>query len=66
MSKSELTYELEAEINKVNQVIDRKIVRGLSYTREAKYHKNLLNRLSGMRKKGFFARSMKFVGAFMF
>ena len=65
MSKSELTSELKAEINKVNQIIDRKIVRGLPYTKEARYHKNLLQRLAVLRQKSLLARSMRYVGAFM-
>lgn len=63
MSKTELKYELQAEISKVNHIIDKKIVRGLPYTREARYHKNLLQRLSIIRQKSFLARSMRYVGA---
>jgi hypothetical protein len=65
MSKSELKSELKAEINKVNHIIDQKIVRGLPYTKEAKYHKTLLQRLAIMRQKSLLARSMRYVGAFM-
>jgi hypothetical protein len=66
MSKSELKSELKTEINKVNKVIDQKIVRGLPYTREARYHKNLLQRLSIIRQKSLLARSMRYVGVAMF
>jgi hypothetical protein len=66
MSKSELTYTLKTELTKVNKVIDQKIVRGLPYTREARYHKNLLNRLALIRQKSWLARSMRYVGAMMF
>lgn len=65
MSKSELTYTLKAEINKVNKVIDKKIVRGLPYNREAHYHKTLLQRLSLIRRKSLLARSMRYVSAFV-
>jgi hypothetical protein len=65
MSKTELKYELQAEIDKVNHIIDKKIVRGLPYTREARYHKTLLQRLSIIRQKSFLARSMRYVGAFV-
>jgi len=66
MSKSELKYTLKSEITKVNKEIDRKIVRGLPYSREARYHKTLLQRLSIIRRKSFLARSMRFVVAFVF
>ena len=65
MSKSELKTTLKAEINKVNKVIDKKIVRGLPYYREAHYHKTLLQRLSLIRRKSILARSMRYVTAFM-
>jgi hypothetical protein len=45
MSKSELKYKLKSEISTINRVIDQKILRGLPYDREARYHKNLLKRL---------------------
>lgn len=66
MSKSELRYTIKSEINKINKVIDHKIVRGLSYNREAHYHKVLLRRLSVLRKSNFLARTMRLVGTFIF
>lgn len=66
MSRSELTYTLKTEINKINHVIDKKIVRGLPYTREARYHKQLLQRLDLLRRKSWLARSMRYVTAFIF
>lgn len=66
MSKSKLKHKITHEIAKVNQVIDRKIVRGLPYSREAHYHKLLLSRLSVIRKTGFLARSMRSFATMMF
>lgn len=66
MSKSELTTTIKAEINRINKVIDQKIIRGLSYSREAHYHKVLSRRLAVMRRSNFLARTMRFVGAMMF
>lgn len=66
MSESQLTHTIKTELHKINYVIDNKIVRGLPYDREARYHKNLLERLSLMRKKNWLARSMRYVSAFMF
>ncbi len=66
MSKSELTYTLKAEISKMNKMIDHKILRGLPYSKEAHYHKKLLNRLSIIRQKSFLARSMRSFAMMMF
>lgn len=49
MSKEKTIHELSQEINKLNEKIDLKIIRGKSYKKEAKHHKFLvmqLNRLS--------------------
>ena len=66
MRKSKLKHNISYEIEKVNQVIDRKIVRGLSYSKEAHYHKLLLNRLLVVKSSGFLARSMKSFAMMMF
>lgn len=65
MSKSELKHTLKIEIKKVNHLIDAKIVRGLPYGREARYHKLLRARLSILKRVGLLAR-MKTVSAFIF
>ncbi len=64
MSKSQLKYTLKQELRKVNEVIDKKIVRGLPYNKEARYHKVLLARLSVINRSSFLSR-MKMVSAFM-
>ncbi len=56
---------IKTEIYKINKVIDKKIVRGLPYSREAHYHKNLLSRLSLVREKSLLARSMRYVSTFV-
>ena len=66
MSKSELAYTLKAEINKMNKMIDHKIVRGLPYSREAHYHKKLLKRLDIVRRSSLVARSMRSFAMMMF
>ena len=66
MSKSELKYTIKEEINKVNKVIDQKIVRGLPYNREAKYHKNLLKRLDIVRRSSFVTRGIRSLAMMMF
>ncbi len=42
---------LEREIARVNREIDRRIVRGYSYRKEAQEHKMLLVKLSEMRRR---------------
>lgn len=65
MSKSQLKYNLKQELRKVNEVIDKKIIRGLPYTKEAQYHKVLLSRLTIVSRTSWLSR-MKMVSAFMF
>ncbi len=65
MSKSQIKYTLKSELKKVNKEIDKKILKGLPYTTEARYHRVLLARLSVLNRSSFIAR-MKTVSAFMF
>ncbi len=46
MSKEKTIQELHREIKVVNEKIDMKIIRGLSYKKEAKHHKFLVVHLS--------------------
>ena len=50
MNKYEVAKHLEKEIDRVNEVIDRRIIHGLSYQQEARKHKLLLVRLSHIRR----------------
>lgn len=45
MSKFILEKNIQAELKKINDVIDIKILKGISYRREALRHRFLLNRL---------------------
>lgn len=62
MSKQNLEKVLMRELEVLNDEIDRKIIRGLSYTKEAKRHKFILNRLSDIRRaqtgQGWFSHSL--------
>lgn len=49
MSKNTLTKEIQREIARLNDTIDRKIVRGKSYRDEARRHKMLLSELQKLR-----------------
>jgi hypothetical protein len=50
MSKYRLSKIIQAEINKLNEVIDLKIIRGLPYKQEARRHKFLLNQLHHLQR----------------
>ena len=48
---------LKGEIKKVNRLIDYKIIHGLTYGREARYHKSLVHRLDSLQQRGVLFRS---------
>lgn len=47
---------LERELQKINKIIDTKIVRGQDYMREARDHKLILKKIHYHTKKSFFSR----------
>jgi hypothetical protein len=49
MSKLKLEMTVRRELQKLNGVIDEKIIKGIPYAKEAKRHKFLLARLSDLR-----------------
>ncbi len=61
MSKQNLERVLIRELEVLNDEIDKKIIRGLSYAKEARRHKFILNRISDVRRaqtgSGWFAKS---------
>ena len=48
MSKATLSKEIEKELAKLNDRIDRKIIKGQSFEREARRHRELLSTLRRM------------------
>lgn len=50
MTHQNLERTLRKELYALNEIIDRKILRGLSYSKEAKQHKFVLTRLSNLRR----------------
>ena len=56
MSKQQYLKALNAEISKLNEVIDYKIIRNADYKREAKRHKNLLAQLRKNEVRRSFSR----------
>lgn len=76
MSKHNVEKTIRAEINRLNEIIDQKIIRGLSYRREAEQHSFLRGRLMQMknsralsranvRGSGWLERSLGFVGTYI-
>lgn len=66
MSKQNLEKTLREELDILNDQIDRKIIRGLSYAREARRHKFILSRINELRKaqhSSWFGRSFAFASS---
>ena len=59
MSKRHLESLLREELVRINDTIDQKIIRGLSYTKEARRHKFITARLRQLNKRsGWFSRML--------
>ena len=57
MSKQRFIKTIRMELDKLNQDIDLKIIKGLSYARESRRHKMLMSELRKItRQSGFFGR----------
>ena len=56
MSQSQYLKMLEKEIQKINKVIDNKIVRGEQYWKEARDHKLILRKIRYHNRQNFFRR----------
>ncbi len=70
MSKFILEKNIRAELKKINDVIDMKILKGIPYKREAVRHRFLLNRLVDLHHmpkfhSNWFARSVNVVASFL-
>ncbi len=70
MSKYILEKNIKSELKKINDVIDLKIVRGISYRREALRHRFLLNRLVDLHRlpkfqSNWFQRTVNVVATFL-
>lgn len=66
MSKQNLEKILKKELEVLNDQIDEKIIRGLSYAREARRHKFILTSLSNIRREsrtdsGWLTRSFSII-----
>ena len=70
MSKQNLEKVLRQELEVINDVIDQKIIKGLSYTRESRRHKFLLSSIANLRRasrvqSGWFTKSFSLVSTFL-
>ena len=63
MSKTKTVKAIKSELEKINTVIDQKIIRGVPYNREALRHKTLLAQLSRLSNSGWFSKAFT---AFLF
>ncbi len=50
MSKQNIEKALRRELRVLNEMIDMRILKGLSYSKEAKRHKYIVERLASLRK----------------
>ncbi len=73
MSKQNLEKTLRSELEVLNDQIDEKIIKGLSYIREAKRHKFILCSLKGLDNEinrevnsGWFGRPLSLSNVFIF
>lgn len=70
MSNYNLEKSLRRELVNLNEQIDRKIIRGVSYAKEAHQHKLVLSSLARLRQRsrsqfGWLERSLNFASAFV-
>ena len=56
MSQIQYLKILERELQKINKIIDQKIIRGQDYVREARDHKLILRKIHYHTRKSFFSR----------
>lgn len=60
MTKITLMYVISKEIKKINSRIDRKIMRGLKYDREARHHRELVYKLRKLESEASLARTFTY------
>ena len=61
MKRFTLVYMISKEIRNLNKVIDHKIMKGLGYDREARRHKDLVQKLRRVESQAAFARTLAFL-----
>lgn len=66
MSNFKKVAIIKKEIVKLNDIIDEKIIRGLSYRDEARRHKFLREQKRAIFRASFFKNPMRFISTFLF
>ncbi len=57
MSKTKTVKALKSELEKINEIIDQKIIKGVPYYRESHRHKSLLSQISRLNSSGWFNKA---------
>lgn len=70
MSKQNLEKSFRKELEILNDQIDQKIIKGLSYAKESRRHKFILQSLTNLRRKeesssGWFSKSFSLASTFI-
>ena len=66
MSSNTFKKAIERELQKLNEEIDNKIVKGISYINESKRHKILSRQLDNFnRRNSIFSRSFNLIATFL-
>ncbi len=65
MRRMTFMFSIRKEINKINKRIDQKIVKGESYDREARRHKDLVVQLRKLESEASLARTLS-LASFLF
>ncbi len=69
MSNYTFKKAMMTELRKLNEEIDKKIVKGLSYIKEARRHKSILRQLDKLEKRKnsfhFFQKSFNLISTFL-
>lgn len=66
MSKHQALRTIRTEVERLNQDIDLRIIKGMSYARQSRRHKFLMKQLAQLSTSGhsWFSRSMNFANFF--
>lgn len=60
MTKITLMFMISKEISRLNGKIDKKIMKGQKYEREARYHRELVYKLRKLESDASFARTLTY------
>lgn len=64
MSKQQYFKLITKEIEKINKEIDKKIIQGKEYRREAEMHRQLMHKIRQYSRSGFFGKFLNSLNRF--